>query len=266
MTTRIICICISLAAYVCAETCDMDSVHQCMKNGLGSPPPKGKDGDEMKAKFEKCFTDASCKVPQPKEGDKPKVEAAHQCRKAIVDKVKSDVEKCVQKTNADFKFPVEDSKHQKHHGFEHHHFGGGKGKGKGAEAFFDKLVNESCPSADAQTNVKNCLKSLKSTASPPSKEHSGSAEKKKAFCQKKTECFGKLSATCQKQFSDTKNAVCQCTKDVVTPQAAQLEASLKACKPANEEKHAEHVRSTKKPPTPGEFFIKKFCKADCEKF
>uniref|UniRef100_A0A915HRF9 Uncharacterized protein n=1 Tax=Romanomermis culicivorax TaxID=13658 RepID=A0A915HRF9_ROMCU len=249
---RPICLCLALVAYSYAETCDMETVHQCVKSGLGTPPPMG----DMKAKFEKCFTDASCKVPQ-RGGDKGKSDdASKQCRKAIMDKVKSDVEKCVQKTNANFKFPTKD------HKFGHHDFGGGE-KGKGGDSFFDKMLNQSCPNAQAQSSVKTCLQALKPAGTPPPK--GAWADKKKAFCQKEADCFAKLSSTCQKTLTDTKTAVCQCAKDVVTPQAVQLESSLEACRPANGQPGNKFHGSTRKPHTPGERLIEKFCKKGCAK-
>uniref|UniRef100_A0A915L7U6 Uncharacterized protein n=1 Tax=Romanomermis culicivorax TaxID=13658 RepID=A0A915L7U6_ROMCU len=218
---------------------------------------------DMKAKFEKCFTDSSCKLPQSKGGDKGKSDTSRQCRKAILDKVKSDIEKCVQKTNANFKFPTADRKgDQEHHGFGggRGHFGGGKGRG--GNSFFDQMLNQSCPNAQAQTNVKTCLQSLKPAGTRPPK--GAWADKRKEMCQKRADCFAKLSGTCQKTLTDTKAAICQCAKDIVTPQAAQLDSSLGACRPASDgqQKRFRGGRQTSKPSTPGERLIGKFCKQD----
>uniref|UniRef100_A0A915HQV7 Uncharacterized protein n=1 Tax=Romanomermis culicivorax TaxID=13658 RepID=A0A915HQV7_ROMCU len=257
-----ICILSLVAAYAYAETCDLQALQQCVKNNLGVPALKA-ESDQRKTTFEGCLTTNGCKLPQPKVKEGGNFQAVQTCRKNILDKVKSDVEKCVQKSNPNFKFPPPPK------GDEHHGDGGpppmrfGEAKGKGG--MFDRIVNDSCPSDQAKLKAKACLQAaMASQGTRPPKPAPGSSEMKQKICQAKAVCFAKISPTCQKSFNDTKDALCKCAKDIVTPQqAVQLQTSLKACNP-NEGKFTRPPGApTKGPEMPADRFIKKFCEMKC---
>uniref|UniRef100_A0A915I876 Uncharacterized protein n=1 Tax=Romanomermis culicivorax TaxID=13658 RepID=A0A915I876_ROMCU len=256
VTFPILVFAISIASLY-SEKCDFEAYGKCLKSGFGERPA---DFDvkirKLKAGIDKCFNDSACEVPNPKNKDEIEFEKIHECKQKVFQEVKSGVEKCVAKTKKDFKFPWSKEKNHQLEWRRPPH-----------PSVFGKIINESCSTDDAQNDARECLMGLKIDIAIPPKPFGNLWKGRNAFCKKRKECLSKLSPECQKQFNETKEAVCKCVKEIAQHRGEKLEKMIELCHPkaGNVDKNSTKNADHQAPLIPGLNFIQKFCKEECNK-
>jgi hypothetical protein len=290
---------VCLFGYLKCDTCDFNPYQDCVKEVYkqqfqqgqqGQQKPAGQPGaDQFDQRVKDCFKNSGCKEPNfsdktnddsnqgnqvpPQNSD---LEKRRECFGKNNQKAKGLVEKCVQKTVPNFHFPDDKGQNGRSGGGGSHENGHDRPIGgiRGGMGNMGRRINESCPDSTSRDKVGTCLKGLwetpdnshGSTANDHDQRRKEAEDRFKQMCAKKATCFSKLTPQCQKQYNDSKSAVCNCAQSELRQNSVQFDRELDTC--TGDPKPAQSTSTTNgQKKSSVEMIIKRMCqnKDMCEK-
>lgn len=216
--------------------------HKCLEDSNKKAREDGKAKFEaLKGKIDACYTDNGCTPPVKAEkgkggssgssgsasGEKQSSgerqgnnTQARECKKAVREALKKQLEECVKKTDSSFTLPEKDGSHEKHGphgGFGHNR----KGDNKNLEGCAKK------------EQVRDCKRALFNSSKPTEDEKRARFQ---ARCDAKQSCQNALGADCQAQLEKRKQAICQCRQEE-KQQVEQVRSGIQACNGLPQKQH-----------------------------
>uniref|UniRef100_A0A915K8H4 Uncharacterized protein n=1 Tax=Romanomermis culicivorax TaxID=13658 RepID=A0A915K8H4_ROMCU len=163
------------------EICDFELYQNCVEE----------DGQSA---TEKCFIEAGCKV-QHLNDTSVKKSPGHECRWIIVEKIRDEIQKCVQEKYPKYKLKLQE---------------------------ISKKFKKFCPNRSKRQHIKpDCPKSNKPNCSK-------NVVREKA-CDKHKLCLARLSSECQTQFQDARKAICSCASSHLEKRRDEVAKHLSMC-------------------------------------